>query len=80
MNSKGNVELARDREQVQDGIGRASGAGNAGRGMADYLKPVYAAVVPIAAEEIAAAVLALIEDESQAGVVVELPNAPRAEA
>jgi 3-oxoacyl-[acyl-carrier protein] reductase len=55
---------------------QTTGAG--GRGMADYLKPVYAALVPIEPGEIAAAVLALIEDDSQAGVVVELPNAARA--
>jgi len=54
--------------------------GPGGRGLADYLKPVYAAIVPIQPEEIAAAVLALIEDESRAGVVVDLPNAPRAGA
>ena len=45
-----------------------------GIGMADYLEPVYAAVRPIAPEEIAAAVLALIRDEDRAGEVVELPN------
>ena len=51
--------------------------GPGGRGLADFLKPVHDAVRLIAPEDIAAAVLALVEDEAQAGAVVDVPNAPR---
>jgi NAD(P)-dependent dehydrogenase (short-subunit alcohol dehydrogenase family) len=45
--------------------------------MAEYLQPAYDALAPLAPEEIADAVLALIRDDTKAGVVVELPNEPR---
>jgi 3-oxoacyl-[acyl-carrier protein] reductase len=50
----------------------ATGAG--GRGIADYLAPVYAAVRPIPPEGIADVVLDLIRDETSAGRVVDVPN------
>jgi 3-oxoacyl-[acyl-carrier protein] reductase len=52
---------------------------HAGR-IADWLQPVYAAVEPLAPEEIAAAVLELFRDERRAGESVDVPNRPRARA
>jgi len=46
--------------------------------MADYLEPVYEALLPLAPEAIAAAVIALIEDEKAAGEVVDVLNEARA--
>jgi NAD(P)-dependent dehydrogenase (short-subunit alcohol dehydrogenase family) len=46
--------------------------------LAAWLAPVYAAVEPLAPEEIADAVLALLRDESRAGCCVDVPNRPRA--
>jgi len=45
--------------------------------MADYLQPAYDALAPLTPEEVAEAVLALVRDDTKAGVVVELPNEPR---
>lgn len=45
--------------------------------IAAWLAPVYEAVAPLAPEEIAAAVLSLVRDESQAGCCVDVPNRPR---
>jgi 3-oxoacyl-[acyl-carrier protein] reductase len=48
--------------------------------LAAWLAPVYAAVEPLAPQEIADAVLALLRDESRAGCCVDVPNRPRASA
>ena len=45
--------------------------------LADWIAPIYAALEPLAPEEIAEAVLALVRDESRAGEVVDVPNRPR---
>jgi len=46
--------------------------------LAAYLRPIYDAVRPLAPEEIAAAVVALVEDDDAVGRVVDVPNEPRA--
>lgn len=48
--------------------------------MADYLRPMYEAVLPQTPEFIAKAVLELIRDDDQAGAIVQLPNESRAQA
>jgi 3-oxoacyl-[acyl-carrier protein] reductase len=48
--------------------------------IASWLSPIYDAVEPLAPDEIAAAVLALVRDDSQAGQIVDVPNRPRAKA
>lgn len=47
--------------------------------LADYLQPIYAALRPLEPEQIAAAVIALVEDDDAVGRVVDLPNEPRQE-
>lgn len=49
----------------------------AGDRMAAWLAPIYAALEPLAPEEIAAGVLELLCDESRAGASLDLPNRPR---
>ena len=48
--------------------------------MAAWLAPVYAAVEPLTPDDVAAAVLELLRDESRAGASVDLPNRPRKSA
>lgn len=43
--------------------------------IADYLKPIYDALVPLDPAEIAAAVLELVRDDASAGKVVDVGNA-----
>jgi 3-oxoacyl-[acyl-carrier protein] reductase len=46
--------------------------------IASWLAPVYDAVEPLAPDEIAEAVLALVRDDGRAGQIVDVPNRPRA--
>lgn len=44
-----------------------------------HVQPIYAALLPLDPSDIAAAVIALVEDDTAVGRVVDVPNRPRSE-